>query len=198
MSKKNTIKEFVTYWGSSVSDWTSGREKRFVIERDEDLLNNGLLYGGKKMEKVSLNDIFADDVVTGVDMENGYLPLVLYANEDMIIEVANCDDVQDGWHRNIGADEFAFQYKGSRTLRSETGPITINEGEMTVIPRGVAHQNVGHGPNIEITIYARNPLKRLAPLDAEEARERMKMKDGEPVVEPNDLSSRDWDWSSSQ
>ncbi len=34
---------------------------------------------------------------------------------------------------------------------------------MTVIPRGVAHQNVGHGPNIEITIYARKPLKRLCP-----------------------------------
>ena len=58
------------------------------------------------------------------------------------------------------------------------------EGEMTVIPRGVSHQNVGHGPNIEITIYARKPLKRLCPTDAEEARKRMKVKDGKPVVPP--------------
>src|ERR1043165_3056812 len=72
-----------------------------------------------------------------------------------------------------------------------TGPVTINEGEMTVIPRGVAHQNVGHGPNIEITIYARKPLKRLCPTDAEAARMRMKIKDGKPVVPPVTLDDGD-------
>jgi mannose-6-phosphate isomerase-like protein (cupin superfamily) len=179
------IKEYVTYWGPSIGDWGDGVEKRFVVERDEELLKNGVTDGGgRKMEKISLNEIFNNGVVTGVDMENGYLPLVLYANEDLIIEVANCDREQSGWHRNMGADEWAFQYKGSRTLNSETGPVTINEGEMTVIPRGIAHQNVGHGPNIEITIYARKPLKRLAPTDVEEARRRMKIKDGKPVVSP--------------
>ena len=177
-----TIKEFVTYWGPSINDW-GDIEKRFVIERDEDQLKRGA-DGGRKMEKISLNDIFKDGVVTGVDMVNGYMPLVLYANEDLIIEVANCDREQGGWHRNLGADEWAFQYQGSRTLNSETGPITINEGEMTVISRGVAHQNVGHGPNIELTIYARKPLKRLCPLDAEQARQRMKIENGKPVMSP--------------
>jgi hypothetical protein len=84
----------------------------------------------------------------------------------------------------MGADEWVFQYKGTRTLNCETGPITINEGEMSVIPRGIAHQNVGHGPNIEITIYTKKPLKRLAPLDPEQARQRMKIKDGKPVMPP--------------
>ena len=186
---RKRIKEFVTYWGSSISDWTDGQEKRFVIERDEELLNDGVEYGGKTMEKLSLNDIFTDGVVTGIDMENGYQPLVLFANDDLIIEVANCDAEQGGWHRNIGSDEFAFQYKGSRTIRSETGDVRINEGEMTVIPRGVAHQNVGHGPNIEITIYARKPLKRLAPLDPKKAHDLMKIKDGEPVMDPVNLDS---------
>jgi len=184
MGKKT--KEFVTYWGPSIADWGDGTEKRFAIERDEDELKKGA-QGGRKMEKISLNDIFKEGVVTGVDMENGYLPLVLYANDDIIIEVANCDREQGGWHRNLGADEWAFQYRGSRTLNSETGPITINEGEMTVIPRGVSHQNVGHGPNIEITIYSRKPLKRLCPTSAEEARKRMKIKDGKPVVPPVQL-----------
>jgi mannose-6-phosphate isomerase-like protein (cupin superfamily) len=188
MGKK--IKEFVTYWGPSITDWNDGTEQRFVIERDEDELKKGA-QGGRKMEKISLNDIFKEGVVTGVDMENGYLPLVLYANEDMIIEVANCDREQGGWHRNLGADEWAFQYKGARTLNSETGPITINEGEMTVIPRGVSHQNVGHGPNIEITIYSKKPLKRLCPTSAEEARQRMKIQDGKPVVPPVTLDSKE-------
>jgi len=186
MGKK--VKEFVTHWGPSIADWGDGTEQRFVIERDEDLLNDAAR-GGRKMEKVSLNDIFKEGVVTGVDMENGYLPLVLYANEDVIIEVANCDREQGGWHRNMGGDEWVLQYKGSRTLECETGAITVNEGEMTVIPRGVAHKNVGHGPNIEITIYTRNPLKRLAPLDPEQARARMKIKDGKPVMPPVTLDS---------
>jgi mannose-6-phosphate isomerase-like protein (cupin superfamily) len=183
------IKEFVTFWGPSINDWAEGGpDKRFVVERDEDLLNTPA-EGGRQMEKISLDEIFGEGVVTGVDMVNGFMPLVLYANEDLIIEVANCDREQGGWHRNLGADEFAFQYKGSRTLRSETGPITINEGEMTVIPKGVAHQNVGHGPNIEITIYSRKPLKRLAPLDAQRARERMQVRDGKPVMPPVTLDS---------
>ncbi len=185
MTKK--IKEFVTYWGPTVADW-SDIEQRFVIERDEEMLKAGAERGGRRMEKISLNDIFKEGVVTGVDMENGYFPLLLYANEDMIIEVANCDREQGGWHRNMGGDEWCFQYQGSRTIHSETGSITINEGEMTVIPRGISHQNVGHGPNIEITIYTKKPLKRLAPTDAEQARLRMKIQDGKPVVPPPTLS----------
>lgn len=186
MGKK--VKEFVTYWGPSVSEWGDGTEKRYEIERDEDLLKS-TGDGGRKMEKISLNNIFDDGVVTGVDMVNGYMPLVLYANDDMIIEVANCDREQGGWHRNLGGDEWAFQYKGARTLECETGSIRIDEGEMTVIPRGVAHKNVGHGPNIEITIYTKKPLKRMVPMDAEKARMRMKVKDGKPVVPPVSLDT---------
>ena len=73
------IKEFVTYWGPSINDWGDGTERRFTIERDEDLLKQGVESGGRKMEKISLNDIFEEGVVTGVDMENGFMPLVLYA-----------------------------------------------------------------------------------------------------------------------
>ena len=184
-----TVNEFVTYWGPSISDWGDGPDERFIIQRDEDLLKNSNR-GGRKMEKLSLDAILTPEVLTGVDMENGFLPLVLFANEDMIIEVANCDREQGGWHRNMGADEWAFQYKGSRTINSETGPVTINEGEMTVIPRGISHQNVGHGPNIEITIYSKKPLHRLCPLDVDKARARMKIKDGKPVVPPVTLDTK--------
>jgi mannose-6-phosphate isomerase-like protein (cupin superfamily) len=182
------VKEYVTYWGTSLAEWERS-ERRFVIERDEELLKQGAIEGGRTMEKLSLNDIFTPGVVTGVDMENGYLPLVLYANEDVIIEVANCDREQGGWHRNVGADEWAFQHRGSRTIETEVGSVTINEGEMTVIPRGVSHKNIGHGPNIEITIYTRKPLRRLAPADPAEARARMKIADGKPVLPPVTLES---------
>jgi hypothetical protein len=53
MGKKT--KEFVTYWGPSITDWNDGTEQRFVIERDEDDRKKGA-QGGRKMQKVSLND----------------------------------------------------------------------------------------------------------------------------------------------
>lgn len=176
------VKEMVTYWGPSIQDWTGPEERRFIVERDEDLLKQGA--EGRSLEKISLNDIFEDGVVTGVDMKDGYVPLVLFANEDVIIEVANCDREQDGWHRNLGADELAFQYKGNRTLETEMGDVTINEGEMTVVPRGVAHKNVGLGENIEIVIYCRRSLKRLAPSDKDAAIAQMKLSGGKPAKKP--------------
>ena len=62
--------------------------------------------------------------------------------------------------------------------------ITIAEGEMSVIPRGISHKNVGLGPNIEITIYTKKPLKRMAPEGAAAARERMSIEGGKPVSPP--------------
>lgn len=179
------VQEFVTYWGPSINEWGDGTDTRFVVSRDEELLKKGASGVARKMEKISLDKIVdGGNVATGVDMVNGFLPLVLYANEDVIIEVATCDREQGGWHRNLGGDEFCFQYKGARTIETENGDVTINEGEMTVIPKGVSHKNIGLGKNIEITIYTKKPLKRLAPLDPENARKRMKIKDGKPVMKP--------------
>lgn len=177
------VMEFVTYWGPSLNDWGDVQE-RHVVERDESLLKGGRISGGRSMKKISINDIFEDGVVTGVDMENGYMPLVLYANDDLIIEVANCDREQGAWHRNMGGDEWVFQYRGSRKIETEVGDITIAEGEMSVIPRGISHKNVGLGPNIEITIYTKKPLKRMAPEGAAAARERMSIEGGKPVSPP--------------
>ena len=51
-------------------------------------------------------------------------------------------------------------------VHNDNGVVVTRANVSCRIPRGVAHQNVGHGTNIEITIYARKPLKRLCPLDA--------------------------------
>jgi len=46
-----TVKEFVTHWGPSLNDWGDGTEQRFVIERDEKLLKQGVESGGRRMQK---------------------------------------------------------------------------------------------------------------------------------------------------
>lgn len=56
------IKEYVTDWGTSVAAW-SDTEKCFVIERDEEAPNKGAEGGGgRRTDKVSLNDIFKNAV----------------------------------------------------------------------------------------------------------------------------------------
>lgn len=176
------VEEFVTYWGPSLNEWGDGSERRWVGKRDIDELQGGVTKGARVMRKVNVDEILTEGVETGVDMYNGYLPLVLFANEDFIVELTNCPVVQGGWHRNLGADELVFQYRGSRTIECESGAITLEEGDMAVIPRGMSHRNVGHGPNIELTVYSRKPLKRFAALDPEDARQQMRIKDGKPLL----------------
>ena len=57
------VKEFVTYWGPSLNDWGE-KQERHVIERDEELLKDGHVTGGRRLKKISLNEIFEDGVVT--------------------------------------------------------------------------------------------------------------------------------------
>ena len=137
------INEFVTYWGPSGADWGDGTEKRFMVERDEALLKQGASSGGRKMKKINIDDILSDDVVTGIDMVNGYMPLVLYGNEDMIIEVANCDAEQGGWHRNMGADEWAFQNPQNQNLASSANIRIYRDLAPTVPMAATAVTSVG-------------------------------------------------------
>ena len=109
------VKELVTYWGPAISEWGDGTEKRYEIDRDKDLLRNSG-DGGRKMEKISLNDIFAEGVVTGVDMVNGYMPLVLYANMAPIMFHSSRGRGVRFWEP--GLTQFLFKYNAAHTLRA--------------------------------------------------------------------------------
>jgi mannose-6-phosphate isomerase-like protein (cupin superfamily) len=43
------------------------------------------------------------------------------------------------WHRHEEEDELFLVIKGALTIRLRDGDITLSEGELTVIPRGVEH-----------------------------------------------------------
>ena len=46
------------------------------------------------------------------------------------------------WHRNMDCDEVIFCYKGSIHWETELGNITLESGEMFVIPKGIAHRSL--------------------------------------------------------
>src|SRR4249920_1863892 len=46
------------------------------------------------------------------------------------------------WHHHENEDELFFVIKGKLLIRLRDGDITLEEGEMVIIPRGVEHQPV--------------------------------------------------------
>jgi hypothetical protein len=161
-----SVKELVTY--------SDDRDACFVVERTEELMQEEAKGGRKSdlLETINLSRIIPEGVVTGVGA--GYSPLALYGNDDFLIEVANCDREQAFYHRNLDEDEWILQLKGERTIRTELGEIECKEGDVALIPKGVAHRSIGHGPNIQVTIYAKKRVKRLVPNTPEEIKLSMK------------------------
>ena len=46
------------------------------------------------------------------------------------------------WHRNMECDEVIFCHQGSIHWETELGNPTLSEGEMFVIPKGIAHRSL--------------------------------------------------------
>ena len=46
------------------------------------------------------------------------------------------------WHHHDHEDEMFLVIKGSFDMELEDGPVTINEGEFIIIPRGVEHRPI--------------------------------------------------------
>jgi len=69
------------------------------------------------------------------------------------------------WHRNMDCDEVIFCHKGAIIWETELGTITLNSGEMFVIPKGVAHRSLpppnSETENIVIELKINGTVSRL-------------------------------------
>lgn len=69
------------------------------------------------------------------------------------------------WHRNMDYDEIIFCHKGQIHWETELGNITLNPGELFVIPKGVAHRSMppedSEEENIVIELKVRGSVKNL-------------------------------------
>ena len=68
------------------------------------------------------------------------------------------------WHRNMECDEVIFCYKGSIRWETELGNLTLQSGEMFVIPKGIAHRSLppdNSEENIIIELKIRGDIKKL-------------------------------------
>ena len=68
-------------------------------------------------------------------------PAVIGAVDDNYVKVAKVRG-SFGWHAHADEDELFFVLQGTLVIQLEDGAVTLQAGEMTVIPKGVRHNPV--------------------------------------------------------
>jgi len=70
-------------------------------------------------------------------------PRVVAEVDDAYIKVAKVQGTFD-WHSHQNEDELFFVLKGSLRIEKEDGAVTLAEGQMLVVPKGVRHRPVAN------------------------------------------------------
>lgn len=89
-------------------------------------------------------------------------PRNVYENDEIRVEWQTLHGRQPFYHRNCDVDEISYQVTGERTLMTELGSIEFQPGELSRIPRGVAHDNYCR-EDIHLLFYIPAPVTELVP-----------------------------------
>jgi len=69
-------------------------------------------------------------------------PLRLFDATGVKVDVSKRSKEDMGfWHRNVDAHEIIFCVRGALGRETELGTVTLHEGEMILIPRGITHRS---------------------------------------------------------
>lgn len=93
-------------------------------------------------------------------------PLPLLQAEGVRIDLSKrTKEPMNFWHRNMDCDELIFCYKGAIHWETELGNLTLQAGEMFVIPKGIAHRSLppenSQEENIILELKIRGSLSKL-------------------------------------
>lgn len=77
-------------------------------------------------------------------------PLRLFDSPTLKIDVSKRSKEDMGfWHRNIDYHEVIFCVRGALRWETEMGAVTLKEGELIVIPKGISHRSMLCDESIE-------------------------------------------------
>jgi mannose-6-phosphate isomerase-like protein (cupin superfamily) len=74
----------------------------------------------------------------GAQLDALWSPKVIAAFDDHYVKVAKIHGAF-GWHSHADEDELFLIVRGSMRIELETGTVTLNEGELHVVPKGARH-----------------------------------------------------------
>ncbi len=109
----------------------------------------------RKAEKLTFKDITTPDMTDPLAIP----PLRLVSSENLSIEFSRRRFSLPFFHRNMDYDELIICLKGSATWETESGNFELKEGEMLIIPRGIAHRPVNPSNDyMALEIKSKNKL----------------------------------------
>lgn len=83
------------------------------------------------MNKININEKFSL-------FSEEWTPKVIAESNGQLVKIAKGSG-ELVWHKHDNEDELFIVFKGQLALMMESGDITLNSGEMYVVPKGVAH-----------------------------------------------------------
>jgi len=137
--------------------------KDLILQRDIPPVQVGSVESSKvKIEKININDPHLRP--TNYAKSEG-TPLPILQAEGVRVDLSKrTKEPMKFWHRNMEYDELIFCYKGSIHWETELGNVTLESGEMFVIPKGIAHRSLppdNSEENIIIELKIRGDVSKL-------------------------------------
>jgi mannose-6-phosphate isomerase-like protein (cupin superfamily) len=133
--------EHISFWDPQSDLW---------VERDLASLVGCKREGGRIVRKLSAFNYF-----TGMTGRGGARAPVLYDAKEFRVDVYNLEEEQNGFHRGCDEDEIWFQFRGHSLNHTEWGALELEPGQMSYIPRGVAHRITGSPGFLRMVLYSR-------------------------------------------
>ena len=135
------VLEHISFWDPQSDLW---------VERDVAALVGCKREGGRVVRKLSAFNYF-----TGMTGKGGARAPILYNGKEFRVDVYNLEEEQNGFHRGCDEDEIWFQFRGHSLNHTEWGALELDPGQMSYIPRGVAHRITGSPGFLRMVLYSR-------------------------------------------
>jgi mannose-6-phosphate isomerase-like protein (cupin superfamily) len=135
------VLEHISFWDPQSDLW---------VERDIAALIGCKREGGRNVRKLSAFNYFS-----GMTGKGGARAPVLYNGKEFRVDVYNLEEEQNGFHRGCDEDEIWFQFRGHSLNHTEWGAMELDPGQMSYIPRGVAHRITGSPGFLRLVLYSR-------------------------------------------
>ncbi len=140
-STDSTALEHISFWDPQSDLW---------VEREIAALIGCKGEGGRPVRKLSAFNYF-----TGMTGQGGARAPILYNGKEFRVDVYNLEQEQNGFHRGCDEDEIGFQFRGHSLNHTEWGAMELDAGQMSYIPRGVAHRITGSPGFLRMVMYSR-------------------------------------------
>ena len=86
-----------------------------------------------RLKKVNLGDV-------GAQLDEPFSMMDMAIVGDLTVSLYLCQGVL-AWHRHLDQDELFWVHQGAIRLESEHGQVQLRPGELSVVPKGLAHRS---------------------------------------------------------